>query len=97
MYGVYGELELFLPMSHSLKDRRRVVNALKSRLHSKFNMSVADISQDNLWQRAHLVFAMVASDIKVLENTLAATERSLSETPDFEVISFRFDYLDTVR
>ena len=51
IYGVHGKIELFLPASHSLKERRRVINSVKSRLQSTF-ISVVDSSDDNLWQRA---------------------------------------------
>ena len=45
-------LELRLENSHSLKEKRHVVKSLKDRLRHKFNVSVAEIDYQDLWQRA---------------------------------------------
>ena len=45
-------LELRLENSHSLKEKRHVVQSLKDRLRHKFNVSVAEIDYQDLWQRA---------------------------------------------
>jgi len=38
--------------AHSLKDKRHVVQSLKDRLRHKFNVAVAEIDYQDLWQRA---------------------------------------------
>ncbi len=93
VYGVHGKIELFLPASHSLKERRRVINSVKSKLQSLFNISVVDSSADDLWQRATLGFAMVFSNFNGVEETLEAIDRHLGNYPDFEVIDFEYRYL----
>ena len=45
-------LEIVLQNAHSLKDKRHVVKGLKDRLRSKFNVAVAEIDYQDLWQRA---------------------------------------------
>ena len=45
-------LELRLENSHSLKEKRHVVESLKDRLRNKFNVAVAEIDYQDLWQRA---------------------------------------------
>ncbi|MBL8222124.1 MAG: DUF503 domain-containing protein, partial [Bryobacterales bacterium] len=45
-------LELHLPDSHSLKDKRSVVKGLKDRLRHRFNVSVAEIGGHDTWQRS---------------------------------------------
>lgn len=95
IYGVHGEIELFLPGSHSLKERRRVINSVKTRLHTQFNLSVADTSDDHIWQRATLGFALVSSSMKGLQETLEAIDRHLGDYPDFEVIEYNYQYLPT--
>jgi len=44
-------LELRLPESHSLKDKRHTVKSLKDRLRSRFNVAVAEIDFQDIWQR----------------------------------------------
>ena len=43
--------ELRLDESHSLKDKRHFVKSLKDRLRAKFNVAVAEIDFQDLWQR----------------------------------------------
>ncbi|MBS1854816.1 MAG: DUF503 domain-containing protein [Acidobacteria bacterium] len=55
-------MELRLEESHSLKEKRHVVQSLKDRLRSRFNVSVAEIEHQDTWQRATLAAVTVASD-----------------------------------
>ena len=54
-------LELRIDDSHSLKDKRQVVKSLKDRLRHKFNVSVAEIDYQDLWQRALIAAVTVSS------------------------------------
>ncbi|HEX9861299.1 MAG TPA: DUF503 domain-containing protein [Nitrospirota bacterium] len=51
-----------MPGSGSLKDRRRVVKGMKDRIRSRFNVSVAEVGETELWQRATLGIACVSND-----------------------------------
>jgi len=55
-------LELRLESSHSLKEKRHVVQSLKDRLRHKFNVAVAEIDYQDLWQRAVIAAVTVSSD-----------------------------------
>ncbi|NOS83353.1 MAG: DUF503 domain-containing protein [Nitrospira sp.] len=55
-------IELFIPESQSLKDKRRVLLSLKDRLREKFNLSVAEVDGQDLWQKAVLGLACVANE-----------------------------------
>ena len=47
--------ELHLDACHSLKDKRQVLESLKdTRLHRKYNISVAETAHQDLWQRAEI-------------------------------------------
>jgi uncharacterized protein YlxP (DUF503 family) len=65
-------LELRLDDAHSLKDKRHYVKSLKDRLRSKFNVAVAEIDHQDLWQRGTVAVVTVSDDrtraAQVLEN-----------------------------
>ena len=67
-------LELRLETSHSLKEKRHVLESLKTRLRNKFNVSVAEIDYQDLWQRGLLAAVTVASDHTHAEKVLRAVE-----------------------
>jgi uncharacterized protein YlxP (DUF503 family) len=62
-------LELFLPMSQSLKDKRMVLRRLKDRLGA-LNVAVAEVAHQDVWQRAGLGVVTVASSDNVARETL---------------------------
>jgi uncharacterized protein len=68
-------LELRLDESHSLKDKRHFVKSLKDRLRNKFNVSVAEIDYQDLWQRGLVAVAVVSSDQAHAEQVLQQVER----------------------
>ena len=65
--------------SHSLKDKRHVVKGLKDRLRHKFNVSVAEIDYQDLWQRALVAAVTVAPDHAHCERVLQTVEREAAE------------------
>jgi uncharacterized protein YlxP (DUF503 family) len=68
-------LEMRLDHSHSLKEKRHVVQSLKDRLRHKFNVAVAEIDFQDLWQRALVAAVTVSSDHGHAEVVLQSVER----------------------
>ena len=71
-------LELQLSEAHSLKDKRHTVKGLKDRLRSRFNVAVAEIDYQDLWQRALISAVTVSSDHNRAEQILQLVEREAS-------------------
>jgi hypothetical protein len=67
-------LELRIENSHSLKDKRHVVQGLKDRLRNKFNVAVAEIEYQDMWQRAAVAAVTVSPDRAYAEKVLQAVE-----------------------
>ena len=55
-------LELFLPGNHSLKGKRGVLRAIKARVANRFNVSIAECADHDLWQKTILGIAQVGPD-----------------------------------
>ena len=72
-------IELHLPGSSSLKDKRSVVNSLLDKVRARFNVSAAQIDDHDLWQRATLAVAVVSNDATVAQ-TVMNHVRDLVET-----------------
>jgi len=69
-------LELRLGNSHSLKEKRHVIQGLKERLRNKFNVAVAEIDYQDLWQRSMLAAVTVSSDQIHAEKVLRSVEEA---------------------
>ena len=64
--GAY-RIDLHIPASRSLKAKRSVVNALKARL-AALDASVAEVGEQDLWQRCVLGVAAVSGDVHYLDD-----------------------------
>jgi len=77
------KIKLRLAENLSLKGKRRVLKSITSRVASKFNVSVAEVDDHNLWQLATLGICCVS-------NNKRHTNEVLSKVVDF-VVDGRFD------
>jgi uncharacterized protein YlxP (DUF503 family) len=73
-----GLVELHLPDVESLKGKRHVLKGLKEKVRARFEVSVAEVDHQDLWQRATLAIAYVS-----------ATERHAKE-----VVAKALDYIE---
>lgn len=71
MTVVLLSVELHLPMSQSLKDKRMVLRRLKDRIGA-LNVAIAEVAHQDLWQRAGLGIVTVATSGDVAEQTLSS-------------------------
>jgi uncharacterized protein YlxP (DUF503 family) len=62
-------LELHIPHAHSLKDKRQIVRSLKDRLRRHFNVAVAEMEYQDMWQRSIIgVVTLSAAEQHVVES-----------------------------
>ena len=76
-------LSLRLPENSSLKGKRRVVKSITSRVSNKFNVAVAEVDNEDVWQLATLGICCVS-------NNSRHTNEILSKIVDF-IVQSRFD------
>jgi uncharacterized protein YlxP (DUF503 family) len=87
-------LELRIDDSHSLKDKRHVVKSLKDRLRHKFNVSVAEIDHQDLWQRALLAAVTVSSAHSHAESVLQNVEQEAATLVGPMLVSTNVEWIE---
>jgi uncharacterized protein YlxP (DUF503 family) len=85
-------IELYLPMSGSLKDKRMVLRRVKDRLKA-FNVAVAEVAHQELWQRAGLGVVTVASSEDMAGETLTSALREIERIEPGLVVQSQVEYL----
>ncbi len=55
-------ISLLIHDNHSLKGKRQVVKSIVEKVKSRFNVSVAEVGDNDLWQRAELGVTAVGND-----------------------------------
>jgi len=76
---------LLLRGCRSLKEKRQIVKSLRERVRHRFNVAVAEIDAQDLWQRAELAIVTVAGDGPFVRDVLESAQRFVLANPDAEV------------
>jgi hypothetical protein len=88
------EMMLYLPESHSLKEKRRVVKSVKDKVRSRYNVSIAEIDAQDLWQRACLGVCSLGNDRRYLNAQLEEVIRFVERLQVAVDIDTRIELLD---
>ncbi len=57
-----GLVDLLIPESGSLKEKRSVLKRIVQRTQNEFNVSIAEVGDNDLWRRARVGFSVVGND-----------------------------------
>jgi uncharacterized protein len=87
-------LELRIDESHSLKDKRQIVKALKDRLRHKFNVAVAEIDYQDLWQRALIAAVTVSSAHIHAKSVLQSAEHEAATLVGPMLVSTNVEWIE---
>ncbi|HLE44386.1 MAG TPA: DUF503 domain-containing protein [Methylomirabilota bacterium] len=88
-----GMVELHLPDVDSLKGKRHVLKGMKERVKQRFNVSVAEVDHEDLWQRATLAVACVANDARLANEVVSKAVNFIESLSDGAVIDVRVEVL----
>jgi len=65
-----GVIELWIAHSHSLKDKRAVLRSILKRAQNEFNVSIAEVGDNDHLRRAKIGFAMVGNDQRFINGKI---------------------------
>ncbi len=78
--------DLRIPGVGSLKEKRHVVKSLTSSLRNRFNVAVAEVDHQDLWQRAAIAVSSVAGEGYHLKKVMHQVEKHIGTFPAVELI-----------
>jgi len=86
-------LEIHLPDARSLKDKRQVLRSLKDRLRGQFNVAVAEMDHQDLWQRALVGVVTLSNDERHLEESLRAVLAESERVLGRDLVSHELEFM----
>lgn len=86
MFIGVSRIELRIPASGSLKSKRHVVKALTGGLRAKFNVAVAEVDYQDLWQRASLGVTCISESAFHAQKMLREVERFVARDARVEML-----------
>ena len=63
-------LDVIIPENHSLKGKRQVIKKIIDRVRNRFNISIAEVGDNELWQRSQLGISLVGNDRRFVNSYL---------------------------
>ncbi len=88
------QIELYLGQCGSLKQKRVILNGLKSKLRNKFNISIIEAGYQDKWQRAVVAIACISNDEKIVSSTFNQIMNFIEmEKKGFEVLNSQIEIL----
>jgi uncharacterized protein YlxP (DUF503 family) len=80
------KVELYLPGTSSLKEKRFILKSIKTRIRNNYNVSIAELDFQEKWQRSCLGIACVSNNRRFLDTTLAKVLSAITRENRLEII-----------
>jgi uncharacterized protein YlxP (DUF503 family) len=88
------QVKLRLPENLSLKGKRQVLKSITSRVGSKFNVSVAEVDDQDLWQLATIGICCVSNDQRHTNEVLSKIVEFITDSHfEIEVLDYEIEIL----
>ncbi|NIO00933.1 MAG: DUF503 family protein [Candidatus Latescibacteria bacterium] len=86
-------IDLLIPCCSSLKEKRYVLNGLKTKLRRRFNVSVSEVDFQDKWQRCKLAVATVGADRSIVDSGCDKALKLIENDGRVQVL----DYCEEIR
>ena len=94
MHVAFVQLELHIPTSRSLKEKRAALRPIVEGIRHRFQISVAEVGYQDKWQRALVGMAVVSDSYGHAVEVVDNVERWVWSKPDIEVCSFSTEWVE---
>lgn len=90
-------VSLRLPGNQGLKGKRQVAQSLISRVRRKFNVAIAEVDDNELWQRLTLGVTCVSNDGRHANEILSKVVQYIEETRgDVELLDYQAELVSGI-
>ena len=86
-------LDVRVGSSNSLKDKRRVIKSLTTRIRNSFNVSISEVNCQDLWQRSQLGVAFLTTEVRFAQSVLAKIVDFVERHKDITVIDSKIEII----
>lgn len=87
-------IDMDIPMSTSLKDKRQVIKSVTARLRHEFNVSVAEVDRHDAWQTTILAVVTVSRDRDYAHGLLMRVAQWLENTRlDCVLVDYQIEFV----
>ena len=88
-----GKVVLRIPESQSLKGKRHIIRKIKDKIRNRFNISIAEVGDQDLWQVTSIGFTTVSNDKRIVQSTLDQVVNMVEDMGVGELIDYTIEIL----
>jgi uncharacterized protein len=81
------QLDIFIHGNASLKGKRQILRQVIERTKNKFNVSIAEVGDNDLWQRSKVGFSVVGNDTRFVNSCLDTIKNFIENLTIVEVLN----------
>lgn len=86
-------IELYIPQNGSLKGKRQVLQSIKTKIKNRFNVSIAEVGEQDLWQKAILGVTTVANDRSFVNEVMDKVVGFVSSFPQVQIVHHQLELI----
>lgn len=86
-------LTIHLSAVHSLKEKRGILNSVLNRIRNKFNVAIAEVGSQDLWQKAEVGMAVVSTSTSHAHQQVDQIIRFIEAEPRLEIVAVETELL----
>jgi hypothetical protein len=87
-------VDIHIPENSSLKGKRQVMKRILERVKNRFNVSIAEVDDNDLWQRAKIGFSVVGNDRQFINSSLDKVLNFIESLNVAEIINSQIEILN---
>lgn len=88
-----ASIEIHIPESGSLKTKRQYLKRIKDRVSNKFNVSIAEVGHNELWQRTILGVSVVANERQFANQVLNGVVDFIGQINGVQILDYSIELL----
>lgn len=89
MVTVILKVELSLPGVGSLKEKRRIIKSLITKLQNNFNISIAEVDNNDIHRKATIGAAIVSNNSSFGNQVIAKVVDKINANPEVVIIDYQ--------
>lgn len=86
-------VELFIGHANSLKAKRQVLRSVIERARSRFNISIAEVANQDKWQQATIGIACVSNETAHVHEVLNKVVRFIETSGEAELVDYSIEVI----
>ncbi len=88
-----ASIDIHLPESGSLKAKRQILKRIKDRVRNRFNVSIAEVDHNDLWQRTTLGVSVVANQRQFANQVLSGVVELIGRINGVQMLDYSIELL----